>query len=348
MSTPLAIRLELHRTHAAMLASLSDEALAARLAGAPALHAGIGGRSVRLDLDGRPLFAKLVPLTELERQSDPLRTTRNLFALPLHCQYGLGGCPGFSVWRELEAWREATAWVERGLTTGFPLLHHWRVLPAGSAPTPTPEQCAFWEHHPAVRTRIEAVRDATAHVVFVTEHYPQNLLTWLTTRLRAGADAAAAAIALVDRELPAILRCLQTQGVVHFDPHFENLLTDGTHVVLADFGLTLSPRFALSPEDDVFLRLHLPAYDVGRAAVGYVHALTASLTPDDAPWKERLARLLAPNAATLPYPAADAALRRYGPLATAFLAFSRQLLQVKSSTYPAETLNRLAADALAD
>lgn len=351
-----AARLERHRANAAMLGSLSDEALAARLAAAPTLHRGIGGTSARLDVDGATLFVKLVPLTDQERRAENHRATHNLFALPLHCQYGLGGCPGFGAWRELEAWLEASSWVERGLAENFPLLHHWRVLPASKPSPPTPsEQAAFehdvasWEHHPAVRARLEAAREASAHLVLVAEFYAQSLLTWLTARLRSTPDEANAALALTDRDLTAILRTLRAHEVVHFDPHFENLMTDGTHVVLGDFGLALSPRFALDAEADAFRARHLPAYDAGRAAVGYVHALTAAFTPDDAPWKTRLARLLAPHAPPLPLPAAAAALRRHGALATAFLSFSRQLVEVaRSSTYPAETLNRLAADVLAD
>ena len=44
-----------------------------------------------LDVDGVAVFAKRIPLTDLELAHP--HSTANLFELPVYCQYGVGG-PG--------------------------------------------------------------------------------------------------------------------------------------------------------------------------------------------------------------------------------------------------------------
>lgn len=53
---------------------------------------------------------------------------------------------------------------------------------------------------------------------------------------------------------------MSARGLVHFDAHFANLLTEGRRVYFADFGLALSREFDLSAEEDAFLADHL-VYD---------------------------------------------------------------------------------------
>ncbi|MBB5937320.1 hypothetical protein FHS42_004399 [Streptomyces zagrosensis] len=63
---------------------------------------GVGGRSALLEVSGTPVFVKRVPLTEMELHPDHVRSTGNVFGLPLFCQYGIGG-PGFGAWRTCKA-----------------------------------------------------------------------------------------------------------------------------------------------------------------------------------------------------------------------------------------------------
>jgi len=67
------------------LSLLSDEQLAALVDAAPVLGNGIGGTAVRLEVDGTPVFAKRVALTDLERRPEYLRSTANVFDLPAFC-----------------------------------------------------------------------------------------------------------------------------------------------------------------------------------------------------------------------------------------------------------------------
>lgn len=83
------------------LALCSDRALRELVEGATPIGSGIGGTSALLEVDGTPVFVKRVPLTDLERQPDNVRSTANVFELPAFCQYGIGtiGTPGFGAWR---------------------------------------------------------------------------------------------------------------------------------------------------------------------------------------------------------------------------------------------------------
>jgi hypothetical protein len=311
------------------LARLTDEDLAALVAKAAPLHADVGGRSVLLAIDSTPIFAKQLPLTDLERRQEYVRSTANLFDIPLSCHYGLGG-PGFSTWRELAANVMANGWVLLGSCPNFPLLYHWRVLP--SDPQELVGDVDFWIESAAVRARLDAIHNASAHVVMFCEYLPQNLLEWLTEQVGAGAEAAEAAIAFVDAHLAPTIDFMSARGLTHFDTHFENIVTDGRRFCFGDFGLALSSDFELTEDEREFLARHR-RYDYGRAAVGYVHCLSAACFGKDR-WKENLRTFVETGQPPVP-PAVAAAIQRQAPLALAFLEFSRQLREEdKQTSYP--------------
>jgi hypothetical protein len=314
------------------LARLTDEELAALVAEAPSLHAGVGGRSVVLTIDSTPIFVKRIPLTDLERRPEHVRSTANIFDIPLSCHYGLGG-PGFSAWRELAAHVIANGWVLSGACTNFPLLYHWRVLRSDQRQE-LEGNVDFWLESVAVRARLEAINDASAHLVLFCEYLPKNLLEWLTEQLRAGADAAETAIAFVDAHLASTIDFMNARGFTHFDTHFENIVTDGQRFCLGDFGLALSSDFELTEHEVAFLARHR-RYDHGRAAVGYAHCLSAAFFGKDQ-WKENLRTFMKTGQPSVP-PAVAAAIQQQAPLALAFLEFSRQLREENKQTpYPAE------------
>jgi hypothetical protein len=118
------------------LAGLTDEELAALVAKAPRLHAGVGGRSVLLKIDSTPIFVKRIALTDLERRQEHVLSTANLFDIPLSCPYGLGG-PGFSAWRELAATVIANGWVLSGACATEPTPEQQRLLDQLEIPIPT-------------------------------------------------------------------------------------------------------------------------------------------------------------------------------------------------------------------
>jgi hypothetical protein len=315
------------------LARLTDDELATLVGEAPSLHPSVGGRSVVLvTIDSTPVFVKRIPLSDLERRPEHVRSTRNLFEIPLSCHYGHGG-PGFNAWRELAASEIADGWVRAGACANFPLLYHWRVLPSGRRDDADGD-VGFWLESPNVRARLDAINAATAQLVFFVEYLPQNLLEWLTDQLRAGPDAAARGIDFVDAHLAPTIDFMHAHGLVHFDTHFENIVTDGERFCVGDFGLALSTDFDLTENEVAFQARH-HRYDHGRAALGYAHCLSAAcLGPGQ--WKDNLRTFMKTGQPSVPS-AVAAALQRQAPLALGFLEFSRQLREEdKQTPYPAE------------
>src|SRR4051794_11394961 len=228
MSSPT--RLTVHADLATSLAFHSDRELADLVASGTPAGAGIGGRSTLLEVDGTQVFVKRVPLTDIERRPDHVRSTANLFGLPAFCHYGIGaiGSPGFGAWRELAVHEMTTDWVCSGSFPGFPLLHHWRGLPRPPQPPPPPlahlGRCvAYWG---AGRERVEALRTASASLTLFLEHVPHTLHDWFSAQLRT--ENAEWACVLVEQGLEAVTGFLREQRqLIHFDAHFGNILTDG-------------------------------------------------------------------------------------------------------------------------
>ncbi|MGZ2357627.1 protein kinase family protein [Streptomyces sp. 372A] len=337
-------RAAVHAAVATRLALMSDHRLGRELAAAAPLGSGMGGRAAELDIDGTRVFVKRVPLTDLELRPEHLRSTANLFGLPVFYQYGIGSA-GFGAWRELAAHTLTTHWVLTGAHPDFPLMHHWRVLPD------TPPQghvdefggiegaVAHWEGHPAVRARLEAIGRSTASLVLFLEHVPHTLGSWLAERRAAAARGGEAPpYARIDAALARGAVFMSAQGFVHFDAHFRNVLTDGRSVRFADFGLALSSAFELSAEESAFLSAHL-AYDRHYVAG---HLLRHHLSDEvyDAAFLRTW--LTGTRPVGVP-PEAAALLDRHAPAALALDGFQRRLLtESRRTPYPSAVIEEAA------
>ncbi|MFJ8934786.1 protein kinase family protein [Streptomyces sp. NPDC102365] len=339
-------RLTAHGAVSTALALHSDRVLQDLLDAAGTTGAGIGGRTTLLDVGGARVFVKRVPLTDLELRPGNIRSTANLFELPLFSQYGVGG-PGFGAWRELAVHTMTTNWVLTGEYDGFPLMHHWRVLP-DSAPlygelADVERAAADWDSGgEAVRRRIDALRRSSASIALFLEYVPQNLHQWLGQRLTAGDEAADRACAMVESGLEAGTSFMNSRGLLHFDAHFENILTDGERLYFADYGLALSSRFELTREERAFFDLHR-GYDRCYAAGCLVNWLVATLHGRD----RRAAQVKAYAEGERPtgVPAGIAAvLSRDAPLAALMADFIRRLTdESKHTPYPHGELDRIGA-----
>ncbi|HEY9473233.1 MAG TPA: protein kinase family protein, partial [Mycobacteriales bacterium] len=247
-----AARVAGHGEVSTALALISDRRLGRLVDEAPLISAGIGGRAVLLHVDGTPVFAKRVPLTDLERRPENVMSTANMFGLPTLCHYGVGSAGG-GAWRELAAHVMTTNWVLGKRCESFPLMYHWRVLAEPPPPPSTPEEgaelarmVAYWDGSSAVRERLEAIARASASLVLFCEYIPQNLHEWLTTQPASGDHAVESACAMVEQALRTDVAFMNSNGLLHFDAHFRNILTDGQRLYFADFGLATSSRFELS------------------------------------------------------------------------------------------------------
>ncbi|WP_239131504.1 serine/threonine protein phosphatase [Planobispora takensis] len=338
---------------AGALALRSDRQLAESLERARMLGSGIGGTSVLLEVDGVPVFAKRIALTDLERRPGNVMSTANLFGVPAFCQYGIVEIagPGFGAWRELAACVMTTDWVLAGRSAAFPLLYHWRVLPG--APPPTEEHAdieavvRYWDGSPAVRDRLHALAGASAGIVLFQEFIPHTLDDWLTARLAAGRDAAVAASAMVESCLLTDVAFMNNQELMHFDGHFGNILTDGERLYIADLGLATSRRFDLSEQEVEFLERNR-THDIGYALMRLVNWLVTNVCGVETPQsggparRNDYIRACADGADPVGAPpAAAAVIRRYAPVAAAVNDFYWDLFGVDRATrYPEERIER--------
>lgn len=259
-----------HERLSARLAACDDAELAALVAGGRGGSVGVGGGSVVVEVDGTPVFAKRIPLTDRELARP--HSTANAFDLPLFCQYGIGG-PGFSAWRELAANLTVTEAVLAGRTESFPLLHHWRTLP-GRPPVAAEHAdidavVAALDDHPAVRARLAALAAASHSLVLCCEYIPHPVTEWLLDEPASKAES-------VEQQLTGITDFLRTSELLHMDGHFGNMRTDGTRLFLADFGLATSPRFDLTPAEHDFARRNA-SHDAGYAAMRLVNWLATAV-----------------------------------------------------------------------
>lgn len=341
-----AARLTAHTDIATSLALLSDHDITALVESGEPLGTGIGGRSTLVEVDGRRVFVKRVPLTDVEVRPQNVRSTANLLGLPTFLHYGIGS-PGFGAWRELAVHTMTTNWVLADRFAGFPLTHHWRVLP--DVPQPLYEllsdaerAVAYWGGSPRVRERIEGLRTASASLALFLEHVPYTLTEWLDARLRT--EEADAACAFVARELAATTGFLRENGLVHFDAHFLNFLTDGERLYLADYGLALSARFPLTPQERGFFERHRH-YDRDYTAFHFVEWLATALYGYGADDREAFVRDCADGARPRDIPRAAAGfIERYAPLAVVMRDFVKRLQhESKSTPYPYDEL-RLAQE----
>ncbi|MFG2909192.1 protein kinase family protein [Kitasatospora sp. NPDC048286] len=258
-------RLAAYGTVATRLSLLSDRRLGEIVASAPPVGSGIGGRSAELDIDGTRVFVKRVPLTDVETEPENIRSTANLFGLPMFYQYGVGSA-GFGAWRELAVHIMTTNWVLGKEYEGFPLMYHWRVLP-DSPPEGFVDEfggidgaVAYWEGSQAVRERLEAIGRSSRSLALFLEHLPQTLRTWLHEHGETAVATGGGSPAWVEDALARGTTFMSSHGLVHFDAHFNNLLTDGRLIYFADFGLALSSGFELSAAEWQFFSEHL-GYD---------------------------------------------------------------------------------------
>src|SRR6185437_627874 len=242
-------------------------------------------------------------------------------------------------------------WVLGKQCECFPLLYHWRVLP-GSSPTRAPasdEQAeiermvAYWEGSPAVRERLEAIARASAQVVLFLEFIPQNLQEWLTAQVASGGAAVELASALVERSLQTGVAFMNAMGLLHFDTHFHNILTDGRQLYFADFGLATSPRFELSEAELAFLDRH-ERHDACATVTQLVNWLVMAYTDArNASARNDYIRRYAKGADPINMPpSAAATIKRYAPIAAIMNDFYWKLrLESRTMPFPADEIQRV-------
>lgn len=342
-------RLAAHGAVSTSLSLCSDRRLREVVDAATPIGSGIGGETVLLEVEGTSVFVKQVRLTDLERRPENVRSTANLFGLPVFCHYGVGsiGGPGFGAWRELAVHTMTTNWVIAGNYEGFPLMYHWRVLPDPGQPLPeeladVERTVAYWGGGSGIRHRIEALQQSSASLMLFLEYIPQNLHDWLGVQIGAGDEVAERACAMVDNELKAGVSFMNACGLLHFDAHFENILTDGRRLFFADYGLAISSRFELAQGEADFFDEHR-SYDRYYTATHLVNWLAVALYGYGPEERKAFVRSCAQGVSPGGIPAAVAALLvRDAPVAAVVGDFYRQFQRESRATpYPLEAIRRI-------
>lgn len=265
-----AARNERHQRLSALLGSRSDIELTEFIDKGRSVGVGVGGGAAVLDVDGVPVFAKRIPLSEQELANPS--STANLFDLPLHCHYGIGG-PSFNAWRELAASRTVTHSTLAGETQSFPLLYHWRVLP-GRPPIAADHAdidrvVASQGGSSKVRARLEALAAAPCSLVLFSEYIPHSMAKMLRENPVDKAQT-------VEHQLSEIVTFLRDHQLLHMDAHVGNMRTDGERIYLTDFGLATSPHFDLSPDERDFVERHA-TYDAAYVSMRLVNWLVTDV-----------------------------------------------------------------------
>lgn len=342
------IRLSRYSTVSNALSLLSDEQLRERVKNAAILNTGIGGSKTLMQIEDTPIFVKMVPLTELERCTENVMSTRNVFELPPYCHYGIGS-PGIGVWREVYAHKMTTNWVLTKECESFPLLYHWRVLknpehhnPISLELSDVSNMVEFWGTQ-KMRERIESLEQSMYSVVLFCEYFPYNLHDWLNEQVAIGKDAATSAFTMVDSNLRSAVSFMNLNGLLHFDVHFKNVLTDGQCVYISDFGLANSSRFEQSDLELEFLELN-QTHDGCYVVTAFVNWLVTALT-GTVNRTERVEYIRCYAEGDVPQEMIDAAAEiiiRYAPIAVVMNDFYTNLISKNRSTpFPVKEIHQV-------
>ena len=329
------------------LALLSDRRLSDLLEKAVPLGTSICGATSWLRIDGMSVFVKKIRLTDLEKQPENRMSTANLFDLPTHFQYGIGS-QGFGAWRELVAHIMTTNWVLANECLNFPLMYHWRVLPRLQHEEPTEQalkelekNVAFWDGSQVIRARMLASLQASTEIVLFLEHIPGNLHQWLKRQIAQGGEVAESACTMVEKNLHTITSFINSHGLLHFDAHFWNILTDGQNLYFSDFGLVISDRFELSQAELDFFKQH-HNYDRCYTMAFFVEYILRESFGGES-YDTILQEFITRNS-TKKLPSAIAEIvTRYAPMTAVMNKFHRILkTEIKDRPYPVDELELLS------
>ena len=207
------------------------------------------------------VFVKRVPITNIEYNN--LFSTKNFYNVPTHYNYGFASS-GFGYFRELITHIKTTNWVLEEAILAFPLMYHYRIIPFfGRRADVDVEKLG---NNPNVRNYMLDRVNANYELIIFLEYIPYVLDKWLQENpslLQKSLD-----------DLRTTIDFLRTKKIIHFDAHFQNILTDGERIYLTDFGLVLDKSFALTLDEESFFEQNI-FYDYGEVMRNIGHLIWA-------------------------------------------------------------------------
>ncbi|WP_339383383.1 protein kinase domain-containing protein [Oculatella sp. LEGE 06141] len=207
------------------------------------------------------VFVKRVPVTDIEYEN--LFSTKNLYNLSTGYNYGVGS-PGLGVFRELITHLKTTHWVLEGAIANFPLMYHYRILPSTKNCAKLEIDIEHWGNHANIKKYVLDRVHAKYELVLLLEYIPHILETWLQENPHQ--------LQKTLNDLWRTIAFLRAKGIIHFDAHFRNILTDGEQIYLTDFGLALDKSFALTEDETVFFEQN-SLYDYGEVLRNLGHLI---------------------------------------------------------------------------
>ncbi len=236
------------------------------------------GQNHTITLGQSQMFVKRIPVTGTEYHN--LFSTKNLYDLPTYFNYGIDSA-GLGVFRELITHLKTTHWVLEEEITSFPLMFHYRILPLSRQSDKADLKqikrfVEYWGNCREIEAYMLDRAEATHQLILFLEYLPYTLNTWLQGNLSEFQNP-------LD-SLCKTVAFLRTKGIIHFDAHFGNVLTDGEQTYLTDFGLALDQSFALSVEEHAFFQQNT-VYDYGEILLNLGHLILSSY--DSCPESDR-------------------------------------------------------------
>ena len=256
------LRIKAHAELQGELTAMTDTEMMSLLDRSPSFNANFNNTKSTIELRGTKVFVKKLHLSKLETVPTYFTSTSNMFELPLSLQYDMCS-PGAGAWRELLAATMATNWVLASECPNFPMMYYWRVLPRDRRDDI--DQATVEEVKQAVRrfsdaeglaNRYELLMGAEHDVVLFMEHIPSNLREWLLANPQSRDAAAESIFSSIDAQLAKITQYIREHGMLHLACHFDNILTDGEQLFLADFRHSICTQFELTPSEMSFYKRH--------------------------------------------------------------------------------------------
>lgn len=180
------------------------------------------------------------------------------------------GSIGLGVFRELVTHIKTTNWVLGGAIATFPLMYHYRIIPFFRLRADDVDMehhkgfVEYWGNNANIENYLLDRANANHELILFLEYIPHVLATWLqenSNNLQKPLD-----------ELRTTITFLRTKGIIHFDAHFYNILTDGKQIYLTDFGLVLDKSFSLTKNEETFFKQN-QFYDYGEVLRNLGHLI---------------------------------------------------------------------------
>lgn len=199
------------------------------------------------------------------------------------------------------------------------------------------QYCQYWENSEAIRHRVKSIVDSKSHITLFLEYVPKNLDTWLDEAFKKGQEASDATIKLVEKDLILTNQFMNNHGLIHFDAHFQNILTDGHLLYFSDFGLALSTQFDLDNNERNFITKH-HNYDKACAAVNLLHCITTTHYSKDE-WAKKINYIIENDDTYSNYQ--RSIVKKYASIALTMDNFFQKLQkESKKTIYPSEQIDQ--------